>query len=758
MQILFDSASTNLDSPTFILNPQKTIIAVGMQPGDYITFEAVLLTKGDPASACGCFINRLVPGSVKGVEELQCPTCESDTPQLVRLTERNPVVVLDAPQGTLLRAIYHGTGIDMRTVTVAAYDSTTKDLTDSMRGCPPVCCEDEPQTWVETGVRRCNDATETVEVLELSNCGNYRWSDDPVPPSNYWVATGEIRCVERFEDGSETPEWFVEQREENPCGEARWIEVGPAEWHETGVRRCDDGSEIVEVQEVNQCGHLRWVADPNPPSSYWTQTGEIRCSGETVEAREVNPCGESRWEATDISIEWLETGTVICSVLNDVDTWIEETNQCGTRRLVSGPAQAWQETGVMRCRSGNVYLEERNQCQRSRWALLGPEVWEATGVRRCTGSFVDNEEANQCGQIRWVSTTEPVIWLDTGERVCVGGVYYRQDISQCGTLRWIDSGQPCPPQTYTILTITPVVATISEGQQACWNVELDQAVQDSDLTLVFTLTGSETNFTPTVPTLTIPVGSSTGQVCVLVNDDSIPDEGVKQLCITANPNVRIAGASPTSCINVTDNEAPTYTVSSIGITPAASAPEGTNFCWTVTLNAPVAGADVHIPISLTGDEQTIHNYTIPGTLVIPVGSATGQVCVQTVDDAVDEPDRALTMNFGTNPVRLPTFTGAASTATVLDNDASTVSIIDITSDKEGGVDPGDTICYTVHLNAPAPTGGFPFTVTVSGDSTPGGNVCGSHDGTINTIYITALSSTIPAGAITGTVCYTVPAP
>jgi hypothetical protein len=130
------------------------------------------------------------------------------------------------------------------------------------------------------------------------------------------------------------------------------------------------------------------------------------------------------------------------------------------------------------------------------------------------------------------------------------------------------------------------------------------------------------------------------------------------------------------------------------------------------------------------------------------------VCVQTTDDTIDEPDRELSVEVGTTS-RIPSFPGGRVPVTITDND-TTLALIDITSDPPGAVSPGGTVCWTVYLNGPAPVGGFPFLVTVSGTIVDGGNLCASYDATTNGSLLTTLPGQIAAGATTAVVCYTLP--
>src|SRR5699024_7208070 len=187
---LFNELSVATDSPAFRLDTQTTITAVGLGPGDMVVFEIIHLSKVSPIPDCPCRLSDLPSAVIDGIEPMVCPTCESVTAQRVRLTQRNNVVVLDNPQRALIRAIFIGDGLG--TARVWAQPGThTQDLTESLRGCPPVCCEDEEQTWQENGVQRCNLETDELERQFISNCGNLEWRT--VGPLN-WQDTGELDC------------------------------------------------------------------------------------------------------------------------------------------------------------------------------------------------------------------------------------------------------------------------------------------------------------------------------------------------------------------------------------------------------------------------------------------------------------------------------------------------------------------------------------------------------------------------------------
>lgn len=425
--VLFDHTSIGPHSAVFDIPSQVTITAFGLQPDDYITFEALQLTPGARAFACGCVLTPAQEALIADTQQLQCPSCDSAVLRPVRLTPSNPVVVLDSPQGISLRAVYHGTGLDLRSVRVTATHSDTSDLTDAMRGCPPVCCEDEPETWIANGLHRCT-ASGQVELQETSNCGNTRWvACGPVT----WTPTGNERCADGFHT--------LEQR--NQCGHSRWIAPNTLVWQPTGVTRCTATN--VERQEADQCGNLRWVLDQ---PLQWTDTGEQRCSATNVERQQTNQCGTLRWVA-GAALLWVDTGEQRCT-----ETAVErqQVSPCGDLRWVHHENLAWEATGLMNCQSSRWYREERNQCGVNRWIVTEFECgeggcvsdWQPTGATRCGALYVENEEADGCGNLRWTSTATPVNWQPTGLNRCTGAFVEVQEQNACGQTRWTATSTP----------------------------------------------------------------------------------------------------------------------------------------------------------------------------------------------------------------------------------------------------------------------------------------------------------------------------
>jgi hypothetical protein len=313
---LFDQTKLSPTSPFFYLNEQVTVAAWGLHPDDYITFEMVQTNAASMPRACGCDFVPAGRIALNAVQELLCPSCPSES-RPVRLRPTNPAVVLDYPQGALLRAVYHGTGLETGEVVVIAYDSVTGDLTDAIRGCPAPCCVDEGGSteWTPTGVYRCNG--ENYEEREESNCDEFRWV---VVGSAQWEDTGNFRCV----DGD------VEAQQESICGTYRWVLQGPVTWTPNGETRCRGGN--VERQELDNCGNPRWTI-VGPVT--WVNLPENRCRNGNVETLQVDDCGNTRWVVSG-PVVWVPNGETRCV---DGLQQVQEADNCGNTRWVPTVSQ-----------------------------------------------------------------------------------------------------------------------------------------------------------------------------------------------------------------------------------------------------------------------------------------------------------------------------------------------------------------------------------------------------------------------------------
>lgn len=460
--VLFDRRNLDLNTfysqTNFIVEDQVTIHAINLHPEDVITFEVIYLKSGTMPEACGCYIHPGEMPATIGSTPLLCDECNEDgSKSLVRLTAHNPVVILDSPQGVIMRAVYEGEGIGESTVW-AVSGTETQDLTDAMRGCPTTCCVPDPDSWKLTGNRFCNAETGMVEDQYINNCGTTEWRDTK---EIEWIPTGQKTCAQDWDHEVGEPGTTTVQ-EVNDCGETRWVEGEPQRWTATGATRCLEDGETIELQIVNDCGDLDWIPEA---IQHWVPTGQFKCNRDwdlandepgTTSVQEVNQCGYLRWVEGDAQ-RWTATGVTRCPSGNEEDRELQMVNDCGQIDWIVEADQTWVRTGKFRCNDdyeieedilvspGTKEHEEINQCGYIRWVDAEPQHWAQTGEQRCIPGSEDetiDKIVNDCGVIEWVQGPAQE-WTDTGVTRCEDQLVQRQQINQCGLTRWVDTEEHC---------------------------------------------------------------------------------------------------------------------------------------------------------------------------------------------------------------------------------------------------------------------------------------------------------------------------
>lgn len=266
---LFTPGQMEDKSDPFSFSSQVTIRATGMLEGDRVTFRLVKIKPGSPGYTCDCINVPPTPIEIEAIQTLMCPDCSEAERQPVRLTPDNPVVILDYPQNTLMYAVYEGDGIGMASVT-ATFDTTTKDLTQSMRGCPESCPKSD---WYPAQNVRCVWNEEDAEDDE----GDAPDTEEEVS------AVSDGTDIEGNGNG-ETPEPEPEPEPE-PAG------LGPDEY-------------AVEREYVNQLGQSKWVRESVEP---WSPTGVTACFDNRVHVQQQTRCGDMRWKKTDTTCGYIAT-------------------------------------------------------------------------------------------------------------------------------------------------------------------------------------------------------------------------------------------------------------------------------------------------------------------------------------------------------------------------------------------------------------------------------------------------------------------
>ena len=230
--------------------------------------------------------------------------------------------------------------------------------------------------------------------------------------------------------------------------------------------------------------------------------------------------------------------------------------------------------------------------------------------------------------------------------------------------------------THTVVSVTPVNATITEGQQACWNITLNAPVAGSALAVSTSLSGSDqARHGYVAPSAFFDVGEQTAQVCVMTTDDSVFD-GTETLCLTVNTGPRINAVPAASCINVQNNDADAYTIGVAAVN--ASVVEGQNAQWTLTLNHPATSA-VTVNYTYSGTEYDAAPGSYPaGSVTFNPGETSKLVSIPTVNDTAIDSTTQLGLTVSAHPNITNTPVGPVY-VTVNDNDSSAPVVGDLSN-------------------------------------------------------------------------------
>jgi len=126
MNVLLSADTGDISQP-ITLKSQLTLVAFGLEDTDEVTFEVVLLSTPLQPS-CQCPPGQVVMPSVAQAFPLTC--CDGS---VIKLTPARPFIVLDAPQGFLIRATWNVLPTAGQVVMVE--ETGTPNLTDCLRGC-----------------------------------------------------------------------------------------------------------------------------------------------------------------------------------------------------------------------------------------------------------------------------------------------------------------------------------------------------------------------------------------------------------------------------------------------------------------------------------------------------------------------------------------------------------------------------------------------------------------------------------------------
>ena len=301
--------------------------------------------------------------------------------------------------------------------------------------------------------------------------------------------------------------------------------------------------------------------------------------------------------------------------------------------------------------------------------------------------------------------------------------------------------------TTVSITATDASGSESGANGALFTVTLagGKVAPAGGLVVNYAVTGTATagdDYTSLPGSVSILAGASSATIAITVLDDNVVESSetvVVTLTLTDHPGVAVSSTSNQVTATLTDNDATTVSISASDA--AGSEPGANDAQFTVTLDggkvAPSGGIAVNYTVSgsASGDEDY---GALSGTVTISAGASSVAIPVDVLDDQTIEPAETvvLTLTSTNHPAVTISTAGNPATATIADDDATTVSI---TPNDANGSEPGtDDGQFTVRLDGGklAPTGGIVVNYTVSGTASAG------------TDYVSLPGSvTIPAGSV-----------
>ena len=165
---------------------------------------------------------------------------------------------------------------------------------------------------------------------------------------------------------------------------------------------------------------------------------------------------------------------------------------------------------------------------------------------------------------------------------------------------------------------------------------------DVTLDLAYTGTASGTDYTASSNQITIPAGSTTGDVTITGDDDLIDEADETVIVdITRSPMSRRIQSSKQTITITDDDAAPTV---SIAVAPASISENGGVSTVEATLSA-VSGLDVTLDLTYTGTARGTDYTASSNQITIPAGNPTGDVTITGDDDLIDEADETVLVDI-----------------------------------------------------------------------------------------------------------------
>ena len=217
---------------------------------------------------------------------------------------------------------------------------------------------------------------------------------------------------------------------------------------------------------------------------------------------------------------------------------------------------------------------------------------------------------------------------------------------------------------------------VVEGNLGTARIALDvtlNAVAEIPVTVTYTLQSgtaiSTVDLQPITGTLTIPAGSSGGQIVTSTIADTMHELDETATVTLSNPQGALLARAMGTITILDDDAPPAVSVANVTVT------EGQTAEMTFTLSQ-ISGVPVTVRYRTAGRTATaVADFTpVSSKVVVPAGATSATVILLTVQDTVDEPHEAFTFLYNSSTA-LP---DQAAAVIILDNDVPALSIGDTT--------------------------------------------------------------------------------
>jgi len=310
------------------------------------------------------------------------------------------------------------------------------------------------------------------------------------------------------------------------------------------------------------------------------------------------------------------------------------------------------------------------------------------------------DEPNETVQITLSSPTNATLGTNTVH------TYTINDDDPTPTVAFNASGSSGSEST-TSVTI-PVSLSAASGQ----TVTVAYAVSGG------TATGGGTDFTLASGTLTFSAGTTSQNISLTVNNDSLdePDETI-QITLSSPTNATL-GANTVHTYTILDNDNPPTVA--FNAASSSGAESVTSVSIPVSLSAASSFA-ISVNYAVSGGTATGGgvDYTLAsGTLNFPVGTTTQNISLSVVNDSAVESNETVVIALS-SPTNASLGTNVSHTYTILDND--TPPAVAFSAATSSGAENVASVSIPVVLNGPA-NAAVAVNYAVTGGTATGGGV------------------------------------